>query len=406
MKNKKLEKQNKVLEKERQFSKPKKFKSITVMFTDFVDFTGTGEKLNAAESVEEINFYYSSFDEIIAKHGLEKIKTIDDSYVCAGGLPVANENHASDVIKAAMEIQQFVAVLNIERKKYNLPAFEYRLGIYSGPVVAGIGGTQKFSYDIWGDTVDIASRMKSECEPGKINISGSTYQLIKDDFKCDYRGKIAAGNKGFIDMYVLDHENNSSAFGPTGAENFIRYKLKRNLPPQLTYHGFHHTEDVLNAVLQIATAENINEDDMQLLRIAALFHDSGFTELYKDHEEKGCTIAREYLQYFGFAQKDIDCICGMIMATKIPQQPQTKLEAILCDADLDYLGRDDFYSIGKTLFEEFITYDIIKNEAQWNEAQIHFLESHHYFTDHSKKEREPQKEKYLAALKQEYKQTK
>src|SRR5436853_645768 len=106
MKNKKLEKQNKAFEKEKQFAQPKKFKSVTVMFIDFVDFTGTSEKLNAEELVEEINFYYSSFDEIITKHGLEKIKTID-SYMCAGGLPVANENHASDVIKAAMEIQQF-----------------------------------------------------------------------------------------------------------------------------------------------------------------------------------------------------------------------------------------------------------------------------------------------------------
>jgi len=184
-----------------------------------------------------------------------------------------------------------------------------------------------------------------------------------------------------------------------GAENFIRRKLKRNLPPQLTYHGFHHTEDVLNAVLQIATAENIAAEDIQLLRIAALFHDSGFTELYKHHEEKGCEIARENLPLFGFTEKDIDRICGMIMATKIPQRPLNKMEEILCDADLDYLGRDDFYTISRTLMEELIIYDVLKNEQRWDEMQVKFLGAHHYFTDYSKRERAPQKQQYLEALK-------
>ena len=380
-------------------AKPKMFQNITVMFTDFVNFTSTSEKLNADELVQEINLYYSAFDEIITKHGLEKIKTIGDSYMCAGGLPVENETHPFDVVKAALEIQQFVIVSNIERKKYNLPAFECRIGIHSGPVVAGIVGIKKFAYDIWGDTVNIASRMESGCEPSKINLSGTTYELVKDNFSCTYRGKIAAKNKGDIDMYFLDIDKNLPVFSSIGVENFIKGKLKKNLPPLLTYHGFHHTEDVLNAALQIAEAEKINENDLELLRVAVLFHDSGFTELYKDHEEKGAEMAKEYLPYFGFKTEDIDCICGMILATKIPQKPLTKLEEIICDADLDYLGRTDFYTIGKTLFEEFKTFDIVQDELQWDKIQIKFLESHHYLTDYSQRVRASQKQEYLMALK-------
>jgi predicted ATPase/class 3 adenylate cyclase/predicted metal-dependent HD superfamily phosphohydrolase len=384
------------------FAKPKMFSNITVMFTDFVNFTSASEKMDADQLVREINFYYSAFDEIISKYGLEKIKTIGDSYMCAGGLPVTNETHALDIIKASLEIQQFIAVSNVERKKINLPPFECRIGIHSGPVIAGIVGIKKFAYDIWGDTVNIASRMESGCEPAKINLSGTTYDLIKSVYDCTYRGKIVAKNKGLIDMYFLDIEKYSPVFSPVGAENFIKAKLKRNLPPQLTYHGFHHTEDVLGSALQIAATENINESDVQLLRVAVLFHDSGFTELYKDHEEKGCELAKEVLPFFGFQKKDIDCICGMIMATKIPQKPLTKLEGIICDADLDYLGRDDFYTIGKTLFEEFKTFDIVNNEKQWDEIQIRFLESHSYHTDCSRQKREPEKQKYLAALKKKY----
>jgi class 3 adenylate cyclase/HD superfamily phosphodiesterase len=375
------------------------FSNVSVMFTDFVNFTGTSEKLDADQLVQEINFYYSAFDEIITKYGLEKIKTIGDSYMCAGGLPVTNETHPFDIVQAALEIQQFVTVYNTERKKFNQPPFECRVGIHSGPVIAGIVGIKKFAYDIWGDTVNIASRMESGCEASKINLSGSTYDLIKNVYDCTYRGKIVAKNKGFVDMYFLDIEKIFPVFSPIGAENFIRGKLKRNLPPQLTYHGFHHTEDVLNAALQIADAEKIDESEIQLLRVAVLFHDSGFTELYNNHEEKGCEFARDILPSFGFQQDAIDCICGMIMATKIPQQPHTKLEEIICDADLDYLGREDFYTIGKTLFEEFKTFDIVNNEKQWDQAQVRFIESHHYHTNYSRTQREPEKQKYLEVLK-------
>ena len=184
------------------------------------------------------------------------------------------------------------------------------------------------------------------------------------------------------------------------AKTFILQKLERELTNKLTYHGIHHTLDVLKITSELCAAENISRKNTTLLKTAALFHDSGFTETYSNHEEKGCEIARLNLPRFDYSSKDIEKICGMVMATKIPQSPQNILEQIICDADLDYLGRDDFYSIGSTLFEEFKEYKIVNNEEAWNKLQVGFIGSHHYFTKTTLVRREPQKQKYLQELKE------
>jgi adenylate cyclase len=182
----------------------KSYDLVTVMFTDFKDFTQASERMEARELVKEINYCYSEFDKIIDKHNIEKIKTIGDSYMCAGGLPVINKTNAVDVVKAAIEIQQLMHRHKEEREKQSRAFFQIRIGIHTGSVVAGIVGIRKFAYDIWGDTVNIASRMESSGEAGKINISGSTHELIKDKFNCVHRGKIEAKNKGQIEMYFVE----------------------------------------------------------------------------------------------------------------------------------------------------------------------------------------------------------
>lgn len=188
-------------------SKAKYFDEVTVLFTDFKDFTQRSEQMDAQELVNEINYCYSAFDNIITKYRLEKIKTIGDSYMCAGGLPVENKTNPEDTVMAALEIRNFMMIEKEQRAAQGKTFFEIRIGVNTGPVVAGIVGNKKFAYDIWGDTVNIASRMENCSDAGKVNISGTTYELVKDKFNCIYRGKITAKHKGEIDMYFAESYN-------------------------------------------------------------------------------------------------------------------------------------------------------------------------------------------------------
>lgn len=174
----------------------KQFNTVTVLFTDFVNFTGISQKMSAKELVAEIHKHFSTFDGIIEKHGLEKIKTIGDAYMAVCGLPNETNDHAQKVINAGLEFRDYIST--------SQSVFQIRIGIHSGPVVAGIVGVKKYAYDIWGDTVNIASRMESNSDPGKVNISGSTYALVKDDFAFESRGKIAVKGTGAIEMYFVE----------------------------------------------------------------------------------------------------------------------------------------------------------------------------------------------------------
>lgn len=182
-------------------------------------------------------------------------------------------------------------------------------------------------------------------------------------------------------------------------KKIILKELKENLPEHLSYHSVMHVKDVINAVEEIALAENVGGEDLMLLKTAALFHDSGFLQGAKDHEEKSCEIAQKYLLDYGYNQPQIDKIKGMIMATKIPQSPNNKLEEILADADLDYLGRDDFFKIGDKLFDELTMFGIVNSERDWNLLQEKFLESHHFFTKTAINNRNQKKQENLEIIK-------
>ena len=188
----------------------KRFESITILFTDFIEFTQSAENLSPEKLVESIDFYFSKFDKIIEKYGLEKIKTIGDSYMCTGGLHSNREGHAVKMVYAAIEIAQFVE--NVKHIKLtDLSHFNIRIGINTGPVVAGVVGTKKFAYDIWGDSVNVASRMESTSESGKINISENTYKLVKNTFNCVYRGEIKVKNRGLMKMYFVNGKKDKSS---------------------------------------------------------------------------------------------------------------------------------------------------------------------------------------------------
>jgi class 3 adenylate cyclase len=181
----------------------KPYKNVSVLFTDFQGFTNISEKLSPQDIIKELDVFFAKFDEIIGGHFIEKIKTIGDAYMCVGGLPLRNKSNPIDTVLAGLEMQDFVAKINAEKLAKGVDLWNLRVGIHTGKVIAGVVGKKKFAYDIWGDTVNTASRMESAGEIGRVNISGETYTKIEEYFDCEYRGKIKAKNKGDIDMYFV-----------------------------------------------------------------------------------------------------------------------------------------------------------------------------------------------------------
>lgn len=368
----------------------KQYESVTVLFTDFKSFTQIAEKLPPEDLVAELDECFREFDRITGLHGVEKIKTIGDAYMCAGGLPLSNATHPVDVVSVAIDMLAFMEKHAEKRREKGLPVFEIRIGIHTGPVVAGIVGSRKFAYDIWGDTVNVASRMESSGQPGKINISSKTYEMVKDHFRCSPRGKVQAKNKGELEMYFVEGRPSYTAtpnqleylskIDWTRLQDFVQTMLKTKLPPHLTYHTPGHTKDVLRVTQELSRLERIDPYNSRLLEAAALFHDTGFTITPTEHEEKSCVLAKTHLPNYGFDNESIEKICGMIMATRIPQTPKSHLECILCDADLDYLGRDDYEPIAETLRKEWASGGFEMDDKAWNELQTRFLKNHHYFT--------------------------
>lgn len=192
--------------KEKKKAQARRFEGVTVFFSDFRNFTQIAEQLRPEELVEELDKCFKAFDHIIDQfEDIEKIKTIGDAYMCASGL-LERKSVPNNMVRAAIQMQEYLEEYKGLRQRQGKPFFEARIGIHTGPVIAGVVGTRKFAYDIWGDTVNIAARMESKCEPGRINISETTYRQVQYRFDCHYRGKLHAKNKGEIDMYYVERE--------------------------------------------------------------------------------------------------------------------------------------------------------------------------------------------------------
>ncbi len=186
------------------FATSKFYQEVSILFTDFSGFTKLAEGLKAEELVEQLNDYFKEFDKIVDALGLEKIKTIGDSYMCAGGLPNPYDDHGVKIVEAAFKMREITQKINQRKEKNGLPPWPLRIGVHSGPVVAGVIGTKKFAYDIWGDSVNVAARMEQTSTPGKINISASTKAHLNGSFTFEERGEIEAKNKGKIKMFFVE----------------------------------------------------------------------------------------------------------------------------------------------------------------------------------------------------------
>ncbi len=190
---------------------PGYYEKATVLFTDFKDFTQIAEKMTPEELVQELDFHFSFFDQVMEKYKIEKIKTIGDSYMAVGGIPSPGKTHALDCVLAGLEIVNFMKEQQKIREEEGRPVWKIRIGVHTGPLIAGVIGKNKFAYDVWGDTVNMASRMESSGEPGYVNISSTTYKIIKRYIQADYRGQVEAKNKGAVEMYFVTSLNEEVA---------------------------------------------------------------------------------------------------------------------------------------------------------------------------------------------------
>lgn len=394
------------------------YKTVSVLFTDFVGFTKISDKMSATDLVRKLDVYFTKFDEIIVRNDLEKIKTIGDAYMCAGGVPVRNKTNPIDACLAALQIQAYMLKRKNDAIATGKEYWELRLGINSGEVTAGVIGSERLAYDIWGATVNQAQQMEMLGEPGKVTITGTLFKQIEPYFECVFLGKAQTKSGGMVDMYVVQKIKpelsikgegifpnerfnqivNLHHYSPINyykAERHIMKVLEQGLSRQLHYHSTAHTKDVVSAVERLALLENVTDEGLFLLKSAATYHDAGFVEEYDNNEPIGARLADEILPKYGYTEQHIDIIKELIYVTQIPHTPKNQLEEIICDADLDYLGRDDFHEIAGRLCRELIEHGKIKNEKHWDEIQVSFLTSHKYFTKTSKKTRGKKKQKNL-----------
>lgn len=392
-----------------------KFQMVTVLFADIQGFTKITDEVNSDTLIDQLDKLFYEFDLIVDKYGIEKIKTIGDAYMCAGGLPKPNRTNPIEVVAAAVEMMGKMKLIN-EQLNRGHEFWELRIGIDTGPVIAGVVGRNKLAYDIWGTTVNIASRMESTGEPGKINISENTYLVVRDFFSCQYRGKIPVKNKGDVNMYFVDgflpNYSAETSYIPNSdflvelqlvrlgdLEEFVLEKLEQGLPKNLYYHNLKHTVDVFTQVELIGRSENVSKEDMLLLRTAALFHDMGHLIDYATHEEMSVKMAHEILPSYGYSAQQIARIAELIMATKLPPAPKNLLEEIICDADLDYLGRPDFIPVSNALYKELHEHGMVGSLHDWNSLQIKFIQNHQYFTKTARRLRNVNKDVQLQNLK-------
>ncbi len=387
-----------------------KFNMATVLFSDIHGFSKLVEGMDSSAVMDELDEILYEFDSIVARYKIEKIKTIGDTFMCAGGIPAKNITNPIDVVMAALEMKNHLENYELNKRGADNRIWDLKIGIHTGPVTASISGKKKVNYDIKGDTVNTASRVEAVSENGMILISVMTYELVKEFFDCEYFGKLPVKYKGDLQMYrvkglkpefsvdgkgLTPNEAFRIKFGLiqfTDIQEIILDKLERELPDYLFYHNVKHTVDVVTEVELIGWGEGCSDEEILILKTAGLFHDVGHTVTYDNHEYHGTIIAKEMLPKYNYSPEQIERICAIIMSTKLPPKPTNLLEDIICDSDLDYLGRSDFIPVSNTLFEELKAQNKMGSLNDWNKIQVKFISGHQYFTKTARSLREVNKQ--------------
>ncbi|HQK36931.1 MAG TPA: adenylate/guanylate cyclase domain-containing protein, partial [Bacteroidales bacterium] len=331
------------------------------------------------------------------KYGIEKIKTIGDAYMCAGGIPEKNRTNPVDVVLAALEMQQYMR----EMKAQNANFWELRIGIHTGPVIAGVIGQKKYSYDIWGDTVNVASRMESSGEAGKVNISGQTYELVRDFFICEYRGKMPVKYKGEIEMYFVKGIRPELSLNLKGMPNqrfflmlqnlrlldlqeYIQEKLLEKAPPEMYFHNAVYAEEIFMQSELLGRAEGLSEEELLLVRTASLFECPGYILDYFNPVEKNLAYADELLPRFKYNREQIDKIKKLILSSEKTNHDWIA-EKVLHDARTSFYGRKDFPARIKAMLEEMHAHGQSVVPEEWLKEVSARLKKFAFYTETARK---------------------
>ncbi len=390
-----------------------KYNFVTVLFSDIQGFTKIAEETNPEVLIDELDKFFFYFDSVVERLGIEKIKTIGDAYMCAGGIPEKNRTNPVEVTLAALEMQTYMSRLKESSDIEGMKFWDIRIGIHTGTVVAGVVGQKKLSYDIWGDTVNTASRMESSGEAGKINISGTTYEFVKDFFICEHRGRMPVKYKGELDMYFVngivpglrDEEGNPNKkfilrmqmIKLQDIEEVVLKMFDDEAPPDLYFHNSSLVKSVCVQADLLATAEKISEEEFIILKLAAVFLFAGYINDYDKPLESCFSSADEILPRYGFDQKTISEVKRLIQNSFRDKQ-ESMTDNILHDARYDYLGRVDYIRLTEKLLREESEYGKSHTRKEWIDIQRKLLIDHEFITNTGKLLRSIQVEDQISSL--------
>ena len=390
----------------------KKYDMVTVLFSDIQGFTKLAEQMNPETLIDELDHFFFYFDSVVEKYNIEKIKTIGDAYMCAGGIPVKNKTNPVEVVMAALEMQQYMIELHKKATLKNTRIWDIRIGIHTGPVIAGVVGHKKLSYDIWGDTVNTASRMESSGEAGKINISGSTYELIKGFFDAEYRGKMPVKYKGEIEMYFVKglktEYYSKERNGPnkkffnhlhllrlSGFREIILQKVQDEISENYYFHNLDFMNTLEDRVDAISSSEGVGEDDVLLIKSAAYLYVTGFVLDYNNPQEAACNYAKDILPGVRYSESQIKTICSLVKSVPSGGKPKNLNEGILKDAIYFYVSSTDYLKHSMNLFHELKDHQKIKTLIEWKVEQTGLISGFEYFTETARNLREVDKNEQL-----------
>jgi adenylate cyclase len=400
---------------------PQRIEEGTVLFTDFVAFSKIAKHMLPFDLLKKLEMYFNKFDEIIDRYELEKIKTMGDAYMAIAGVTEKNSNPTVRACLAALEMRDFMINQKLSAQAFGSDCWEVRIGIHTGPLVAGIIGSKKMSFDVWGDTVNIAARAEQNSSENSVTITDRVAAHAKPYFELEPRGEVLIKHGGNVSMYFIKGlKPQFSLFNEGKIPNSLLRKrcdlipmdfeqarkdiinsLKSQLPDELEYHDLRHTLNTEKSAMRFAKLEGIEGEELILLRTAVLFHDAGYIVSSDGNEEKAIDIMKRTLPRYGYSEKQIELVESLIRATMRGVSPETRLQQILCDADHDYLGRADYHHIASKLRKELENYGRFMSNEEWIRFQLNYLENEHrYYTNTAINIRLPGKKKRIQELKE------